>query len=184
MKRRIVPFLFGCLVLMITSLSAAFASVKPGSPDLARMVADWKRAKAYTLEYLNAMPESGINFKPTPEIRSFAEQMLHLANGNYLFAASASGKANPNANKDLEKADSLKNRAALTRAVTESYDYVIKSMDGLTPEKLAENIKFFDMDLTRGVIYEKLFEHQTHHRGQTTVYLRLKGVKPPQEKLF
>jgi uncharacterized damage-inducible protein DinB len=30
----------------------------------------------------------------------------------------------------------------------------------------------------------KGFEHQTHHRGQTTIYLRLKGVKPPQEKLF
>jgi uncharacterized damage-inducible protein DinB len=30
----------------------------------------------------------------------------------------------------------------------------------------------------------KAFEHQTHHRGQTTVYIRLAGAKPPQEKLF
>jgi len=30
----------------------------------------------------------------------------------------------------------------------------------------------------------KTFEHQTHHRGQCTVYLRLMGVTPPQEKLF
>jgi uncharacterized damage-inducible protein DinB len=30
----------------------------------------------------------------------------------------------------------------------------------------------------------KVFEHQVHHRGQTTVYLRLAGVTPPQEKLF
>ncbi|MBO0721263.1 MAG: damage-inducible protein DinB, partial [Blastocatellia bacterium] len=28
------------------------------------------------------------------------------------------------------------------------------------------------------------FEHQTHHRGQTTIYLRLKGVTPPGEKLY
>jgi len=29
-----------------------------------------------------------------------------------------------------------------------------------------------------------LFMHQTHHRGQCTVYLRLVGVHPPAEKLF
>ena len=30
----------------------------------------------------------------------------------------------------------------------------------------------------------KCFEHQTHHRGQTTVYIRLAGGTPPAEKLF
>jgi uncharacterized damage-inducible protein DinB len=30
----------------------------------------------------------------------------------------------------------------------------------------------------------KTFEHQTHHRGQTTIYIRLLGIRPPQEKLF
>jgi uncharacterized damage-inducible protein DinB len=30
----------------------------------------------------------------------------------------------------------------------------------------------------------KTFEHQTHHRGQTTIYIRTQGIKPPQEKLF
>ena len=29
-----------------------------------------------------------------------------------------------------------------------------------------------------------LIAHQTHHRGQTTIYLRMKGVTPPNEKLF
>ncbi len=30
----------------------------------------------------------------------------------------------------------------------------------------------------------KCFEHQTHHRGQTAVYLRMAGVTPPSMKLF
>nr|WP_324497299.1 DinB family protein [Haliscomenobacter sp.] len=30
----------------------------------------------------------------------------------------------------------------------------------------------------------KAFEYQTHHRGQTTIYIRLLGIKPPNEKLF
>lgn len=27
-------------------------------------------------------------------------------------------------------------------------------------------------------------EHQGHHRGQTTIYLRMAGIRPPAERLF
>ena len=30
----------------------------------------------------------------------------------------------------------------------------------------------------------KLFEHQAHHRGQTTIYIRALGLKPPNERLL
>ena len=51
--------------------------------------------------------------------------------------------------------------------------------------QLTETIKVFDrFDMTRGTALLKSFEHQTHHRGQTTVYLRMAKVTPPQEKLF
>ena len=30
----------------------------------------------------------------------------------------------------------------------------------------------------------KGFEHQTHHRGQCTIYIRMQGIRPPAEKLF
>ena len=30
-------------------------------------------------------------------------------------------------------------------------------------------------------VFAHLFNHQTHHRGQTTIYLRMKGVVPPPE---
>ncbi|MNY60311.1 DinB family protein [compost metagenome] len=54
------------------------------------------------------------------------------------------------------------------------------------PEAQAdEAIKLFGkFDLSKKAAFAKAFEHQAHHRGQTTVYLRLAGVKPPQEKLF
>ena len=41
-----------------------------------QMVAEWQRAKTYTKTYLDAMPEDGYGFKPTPEIRSFAQQRI------------------------------------------------------------------------------------------------------------
>lgn len=149
-----------------------------------QLVKDWERAKAYTAEYLAAMPEDGINYKPTPEVRSFAEQMLHIAGANFMFASQVSGKANPHQGKDLEKSDAYKTKASLTAIVNESYDYVMNAARSLSGSQMAENIKLFNMDMSREVALNKLFEHGTHHRGQTTLYLRMKGVKPPQEKLF
>lgn len=66
----------------------------------------------------------------------------------------------------------------------DSYDFVINTIPGLTPAQLQETIKVGGKDFSKFLILNKGFEHQTHHRGQATVYLRLKGVKPPQEMLF
>jgi uncharacterized damage-inducible protein DinB len=160
------------------------AKTAPADP-VATLVADWTRAKDYTKEYLDAMPEEGVGFKPTPEIRSFAEQMLHLANANFAFASTATGAANPQQGKNLEKMDEYKTKASLTKIVMESYDFVINSVKGMDVKKMDEPVKLFGrFDSTRGGALVKAFEHQTHHRGQTTIYLRLKGVTPPAEKLF
>ena len=159
------------------------AKAAPADP-IARLVADWTRAKDYTKEYLDAMPEDGVGLKPTPDIRSFAEQMLHLANANFLFVSTATGVANPQQGKSLEKMDEYKTKAGLTKIVMESYDFAINAIKGLDAKKMDEPVKFFNRDLTRASALDKGFEHQTHHRGQTTIYLRLKGVKPPMEKLF
>lgn len=150
----------------------------------AAMEREWKRARDYTGEYLDVMPEEGLAFKPVPEVRSFAEQMLHLANANFMFAANASGRANPYKDKDLEKAGEYKTKPALIRVVMESYDFVINSISGMADAKLDESSTIFGMTRPRVAVLAAAFEHQTHHRGQTTVYLRLKGITPPREKLF
>jgi uncharacterized damage-inducible protein DinB len=149
-----------------------------------QLVAEWTRARDYTREYLDAMPEDGIGFKPTPEIRSFAEQMLHLASGNYFFLGMIGSPVTPNPG-NLEKNEEMKKtKAALTKAVIDSYDAVIAGVKGLTDAKLDEKLTVRNMSRPRLALLNALFEHQTHHRGQTTIYLRLKGVTPPPEKLF
>ncbi len=145
---------------------------------------DWQRAKEYTKEYLDAMPESGYNLKPTPEMRSFAEQMLHIADANYAFISTATGAKGPLGPGEAEKTTD-KSKANVTKMVLASYDFVLENIGTLKPEQLKDMIKMFGrFDMTKEAAFEKAFEHQTHHRGQTTVYLRLSGVKPPQEKLF
>ncbi|MEY4459375.1 MAG: hypothetical protein RIT38_580, partial [Bacteroidota bacterium] len=67
------------------------------------IVKEWQRAKAYTKEYLDAMPENGYTLKPTKEMRSFAGQVLHLSDAIYGFVASATDEKPTSA--DLEKSN-------------------------------------------------------------------------------
>ncbi len=166
-----------CLFLGLTS----FVKAQTTTDDL---VKEWERAKAYTKEYLDVMPETGYALKPTPEMRSFAEQMLHLSDANYGLVGVATGEKSPFAQGALEKTGE-KTKAAVTKTVMDSYDFAIAAIKKLTPAQLNEQIKLFGkFDMSRQTALAKAFEHQTHHRGQTTVYLRLGGAKPPQEKLF
>ena len=175
-------------LLIVVMMLVAFnvkENNKESSSRTAVMVTDWERAKAYTLEYLNASTDEVVNFKPTAEMRTFGQQMLHLAEANYGFASSASGKANPVPRGSLEKSDKYKTKDAVAKEVMASYDFVIAAVNEIPESKMNEMIKLFDrFEVSRGVAMDKAFEHQTHHRGQTTVYLRLKGIAPPNEKLF
>ncbi|MEO8174209.1 MAG: hypothetical protein ABI581_14040, partial [Sediminibacterium sp.] len=70
-----------CLLLSagVTKLNAqglSFDTLK------VQFIKDWERAKSYTAEYLAAMPADKYSFRAVDSIRSFAEQMLHLAAGN------------------------------------------------------------------------------------------------------
>jgi uncharacterized damage-inducible protein DinB len=174
MKRRFL------LTTLFALSSVAFAQAQ----TIDEMVKEWERAKAYTKEYLDAMPESGYALKPTPEMRSFAEQMLHLTDANYGFASAVTGEKSPVAFGDSEKTAD-KSKANTTKLVMAGYDYVIASIKKLTPAQLSEKVNLFGrFEMTKGMALAKLFEHQTHHRGQTTVYIRLAKATPPQEKLF
>jgi uncharacterized damage-inducible protein DinB len=170
------------LTLLITLLVIFAGSSVYAQFTQPEMVKEWKRAKAYTKEYLDAMPADGYAFKPTPEVRSFAGQMLHLADANYFFISTVSGKKGP-LTGSAEKVVSP-TKEATTKVVMESYDFVISALEAMTPAQMQETVKLEGFEVTKSGAFGKAFEHQTHHRGQTVVYLRLKGVTPPPEKLF
>jgi uncharacterized damage-inducible protein DinB len=170
------------LVLSLMVAFLAFQTVKAQSID--EMVKEWERAKAYTKEYLDAMPADKYDLKPTPEMRSFAEQMLHFTDANYAFAAAATGEKSPIGQGESEKSTD-KSKENTTKLVMAGYDFVINGIKKMNPAVMGENVKMFGrFEMTKGMALTKCFEHQTHHRGQTTVYIRLAGAKPPQEKLF
>ena len=150
----------------------------------AQFINDWERAKIYTIDYLNTMPADKYSFKATDSIRSFAQQMLHLAQSNVNIFAYATGTPNIVGERILEESKTAQTKDSVMYYVVASYDVAISSLKKMNMAKLSEKIKFYMWEETRFALLLKGFEHQSHHRGQTTIYIRLAGIRPPQERLF
>jgi uncharacterized damage-inducible protein DinB len=170
---------------ILTSLTFSASAQNISGEDIkAQFVKDWERAKAYTLDYLNTMPADKYSFKAVDSIRSFAQQMLHLSGGNVFLISQATSNPPPFNARPLEASPTAQSKDSVVYYVTKSYDFAINSIGNLDPAKLGELVGQGDHKATRYALLLKAFEHQTHHRGQTTIYIRLLGIRPPAERLF
>ena len=87
----------------------------------------------------------------------------------------------------LEKSAGAQSADSVMYYVNSSYDFAINAIKKLPATSLMQTATLNmgrPLTETRLAWLLKSFEHQTHHRGQTTIYLRLAGVRPPNEKLF
>jgi uncharacterized damage-inducible protein DinB len=150
-----------------------------------QMIKDWTRAKAYTLAYLSAMPPEKYNYKPIDSVQSFAQQMIHLAVVDIFLVSMASDSKPPILKwADFGNTPSSQTKDSVSYYVTASYDYCIEAITSLNPTRWGEKKELSGMQKTRFELLNNAFEHQSHHRGQTTLYLRLQGIVPPGANLF
>jgi uncharacterized damage-inducible protein DinB len=179
MALRFLPLLFVCFSFKGNTQAVSEEDIK------AQMVKEWERAKAYTVDYLNTMPADKYSFKAVDSIRSFAQQMLHLAQGNLFLMSNATDQQPPAfLAANLEHSPTAQVKDSVMYYVTSSYDYCINAVKNSDINKWGEKKKLFNFEETKLALMMKTFEHQTHHRGQTTIYIRLLGIKPPNERLF
>ncbi len=175
-----------CFVLSASLFSTHATAQVMSNDDLkALLTADWQRAKAYTLEYMNTMPWDKYSFKAVDSLRSFAQQLLHLATANvFLMAQAADQPPSSWVSFGLEKRITAQSKDSVMYFVNASYDYAIDAVKKCDPARWKEEKELFGFKTTKFALMLKAFEHQTHHRGQTTVYIREVNIIPPQEKLF
>lgn len=176
------------LFLSIISITSGNLKAQSLSADdiKAQLVKEWERAKVFSIDYLNTMPADKYSFKAQDSIRSFAQQMLHLAGGNIFLMMNATDAKVPSTfgNPNLENSPGAQKKDSVMFYVSASYDYCINAVKNMDLNKWGEKKKIFGFEETRFALMIKTFEHQTHHRGQTTIYIREVGVRPPQERLF
>ena len=136
----------------------------------------WKNAMEYTLEIAEMMPEEHYDFKPTPEIRSFREQLHHVMQNITWLSSSYLG--DQPFEKDLKKMDLSKTE--IIDLLKEVSAFSQQTVQNLEPHDLRMKVQFFAGPMRLNQILTLLNDHMTHHRGQMILYLRLKGIQPPR----
>ena len=126
-----------------------------------------------------AMPAEEYSFKPTPQVRSFAELIGHVINGNTFFCSQARGDK-PTFGGDYSKTT---DKAALVKALNEALASCDATYNGTTDANVNQAVgvqgRGSSKPTTRGLVLMFNTTHNNEHYGNVVVYLRLKGVVPP-----
>src|SRR5687767_8059386 len=102
---------YACLVLcgVLAAVVASPLFAQSPSPTLVKeMVASWQRAATDIIDVAEAMPEEKYDYKPTPEVSSFRDQLVHVAGIAQRYVDTAKGtKSEGHPHKTLTKAEVL-----------------------------------------------------------------------------
>lgn len=159
-----------CVLSAVAFVAPAFAGVDV--KDL--MVKHLKTSEDFTIKVAEAMPEADYSFKLTPPQMSFGEQLAHLTQGLDYFTASLVGeKPNPPKPASMSKSDVI----AYVKA---GYEKTIARVSQLTPEQIAKTYQSEEGKMTGFELLLGLMDHSTHHRACAEMYLRAKGITPPE----
>lgn len=149
-------------------------------PDLR---ADMERNREAVLAYIDAMPDSALGYRPTPGVRTFAEQFDHIVTTNLEVAAVAlrGQKAAPALGDSTRY---LHDKAALRKYAASTYDYYLKALQEAKPAQLGKRVAMYGQPPQPALRLAALsFEHAVWTLGQVVPYLRLNGVKPPDYRM-
>jgi uncharacterized damage-inducible protein DinB len=133
------------------------------------------------------MPEENYRFRPTPEVRTFAQLVGHLADANYRLCSILVGQ-DPPMDAGIEKDKNSK--GDLVKALDESFKYCDKVYADMTDEAGKPIIKFdaggegsrVPIQMPRLTALAFHTAHAFEHYGNIVTYMRLKGLVPPSSE--
>jgi len=125
------------------------------------------------------MPDADYSFKPgtTPEARTFAQVIDHIAQSQFGGCSAIVGQPNPMQGKQLEQ--ELKTKAEVTKALADSFAICDKAFEALTDANAMETIKQGNNEVTRVAALYGVVVHGNEMAGTSYVYLRSKNLVPP-----
>lgn len=135
-----------------------------------------------------AMPADKFDFAPTngefKDVRTFAEQIKHVASANFLFAAALTGEKSPVTMDEAGKGPAnIKTREEALKFLKDSFAAAHKALDSVTEANAAEMVPGpFGGQMARLYLGNIMTWHSYDHYGQMVVYLRMNGVVPPASR--
>lgn len=125
------------------------------------------------------MPEESYNFRPSHDVRSFAQLLGHIANAEYNFCAAVAGEKNPNT-VNIEKEKTTK--ADIVAALEGAFAYCEKAYAGITDDKVNEVAKMGNNERNKLGILAFNNAHTNEHYGNLVTYMRIRGLVPPSSE--
>jgi len=135
-----------------------------------------------------AMPEDKYNFAPTngefKGVRTFAQQVKHVAAVNYLVGAAILGEKPPVDTGGENGPDSVKSKADIVKFAKDSFAYAHKAVASITADNYTGEVPspFGNGKSTRVGLGTVFAWHGFDHYGQMAEYLRMNGIVPPASR--
>src|SRR5579885_1961541 len=157
------------------------ASQTPANPLSTWLRDAYSRNRNNIVRTAEKMPEENYGMRPgdQQEVRTFGQQVGHVANFNFLWCSQAKGEKNPNS-ANLEK---LATKAELMKALNGAFAYCDPVYAALTD---ASGAQMVDLTLESGKQARNLrmglltlnYGHNKEIYGSLVVYLRMKNIVP------
>lgn len=190
-----------CALAIAAPFALAQAPAPAPTPQAAPQAAPEKRTVTNTLERAlsnvekefvdaaDAMPEEKYSFAPTSGefkgVRTFGEQVRHVATTNYLFGAAMLGEKSPVEEGDKENGSpAIKSKADIMKYLRDSFAYVHKAFAATNEQNLVETFDAFGGkgNATRLGLATLTVGHSFDHYGQMVEYLRMNNIVPPASR--
>jgi len=134
----------------------------------------------YTIKVAQMMPDTAYNYVPVGDMMSFRDQLIHLSENLVWLSTTylSENKQDFPYKKELLRTtppDEIRHIVAKSCQTAKEH---IHQMDTTSMMKTFNWGK--SGHLNKVQFLNLIQDHQTHHRGQLVVYLRLRGIKPPK----
>ena len=174
--------LFTCAIVLL-SLGALAAgqsadSTAPSYDMKAQSLLDLQTIQKKFVDLTNAIPDDKLTWRPSPDARSFAEVMLHVAGERYGILGLMGAETPAGVDrKALEKSTTEKTK--IVAELNNSWEFARKTIEGMTNAEFAKLLPKLGPQANACDVVYILVADAHEHLGQAIAYARENGVVPP-----
>lgn len=167
-----------CATALTLALCPSLVTAQQSAPVAAAFRANATQYGKNLISAAEIMPADKYTFKPTPAQMSFADIMVHLAQGNdYLCGVIAGTKA-----PTRSKVAATESKDALVARLKETFQFCDTALASLDDSKLTEPLPMFGQNMSRAASELLTVGDWADHYSQFAIYMRLNGQLPPTAK--
>ena len=122
------------------------------------------------------MPADAYSFRTTPQVRTFAEMIAHVADAQMRMCGVVKGEA------PAATAASHSAKAELVAALQASFDYCDPVYATMTDAAGAAKVRWARWDMSKLGLLNWNISHDNEMYGIIGAFLRLKGIVPPSSE--